>query len=93
MAVRKELTVAVRDLWPRAVRPLTRDEPRHLAPIACLLPAFSCVPRGHAPLELFVKYYHAKNGRAYVESPAESSHSLSPCLLQEALWWLPSRAS
>ncbi|KAI5219257.1 RUN domain-containing protein 1 [Manis pentadactyla] len=70
MAVRKELTVAVRDLLAHGLYAASPGMGLVLAPIACLLPAFSSAPEAMHPWELFVKYYHAKNGRAYVESPA-----------------------
>ncbi|KAK2507835.1 hypothetical protein MC885_000157 [Smutsia gigantea] len=70
MAVRKELTVAVRDLLAHGLYAASPGMSLVLAPIACLLPAFSSAPEAMHPWELFVKYYHAKNGQAYVESPA-----------------------
>nr|XP_034360584.1 RUN domain-containing protein 1 isoform X2 [Arvicanthis niloticus] len=70
MAVRKELTVAVRDLLAHGLYASSSGMSLVMAPIACLLPAFSSAPEAMHPWELFVKYYHAKNGRAYVESPA-----------------------
>ncbi|XP_049637699.1 RUN domain-containing protein 1 [Suncus etruscus] len=69
-AVRKELTVAVRDLLAHGLYPSSPGMSLVMAPIACLLPSFSSAPEAMHPWELFVKYYHAKNGRAYVESPA-----------------------
>ncbi|XP_055431766.1 RUN domain-containing protein 1 [Bubalus kerabau] len=70
VAVRKELTVAVRDLLAHGLYAPSPGMSLVMAPIACLLPAFSSAPEAMHPWELFVKYYHAKNGRAYVESPA-----------------------
>ncbi|XP_006156143.1 RUN domain-containing protein 1 isoform X2 [Tupaia chinensis] len=70
LAVRKELTVAVRDLLAHGLYASSPGMSLVMAPIACLLPAFSSAPEAMHPWELFVKYYHAKNGRAYVESPA-----------------------
>ncbi|XP_012968911.1 RUN domain-containing protein 1 isoform X2 [Mesocricetus auratus] len=70
MAVRKELTVAVRDLLAHGLYASSSGMSLVMAPIACLLPAFSSAPEAMHPWELFVKYYHAKNGRAYVDSPA-----------------------
>ncbi|XP_017654204.1 RUN domain-containing protein 1 isoform X2 [Nannospalax galili] len=70
LAVRKELTVAVRDLLAHGLYASSPGMSLVMAPIACLLPAFSSAPETMHPWELFVKYYHAKNGRAYVESPA-----------------------
>ncbi|KAM5212954.1 RUN domain-containing protein 1 [Hipposideros larvatus] len=69
-AVRKELTVAMRDLLAHGLYASSPGMSLVMAPIACLLPAFSSAPEAMHPWELFVKYYHAKNGRAYVESPA-----------------------
>ncbi|XP_004597398.2 RUN domain-containing protein 1 [Ochotona princeps] len=69
-AVRKELTVAVRDLLAHGLYASSPGMSLVMAPIACLLPSFSSAPEAMHPWELFVKYYHAKNGRAYVESPA-----------------------
>ncbi|XP_040856275.1 RUN domain-containing protein 1 isoform X1 [Ochotona curzoniae] len=69
-AVRKELTVAVRDLLAHGLYASSPGMSLVMAPIACLLPSFSSAPETMHPWELFVKYYHAKNGRAYVESPA-----------------------
>uniref|UniRef100_A0A8C2VZJ5 RUN domain-containing protein 1 n=1 Tax=Chinchilla lanigera TaxID=34839 RepID=A0A8C2VZJ5_CHILA len=68
--VRKELTVAVRDLLAHGLHAASPGASLVLAPLACLLPALSSGPQAMHPWELFVKYYHAKNGRAYVESPA-----------------------
>lgn len=68
--VRKELTVAVRDLLAHGLYASSSGMSLVMAPIACLLPVFSSAPETMHPWELFVKYYHAKNGRAYVESPA-----------------------
>ncbi|XP_042639199.1 RUN domain-containing protein 1 [Orycteropus afer afer] len=70
MAVRKELTVAVRDLLAHGLYASSPGMSLVMAPIACLLPTFSSAPETMHPWELFVKYYHTKNGRAYVESPA-----------------------
>ncbi|TKC49338.1 RUN domain-containing protein 1 [Monodon monoceros] len=70
VAVRKELTVAVRDLLAHGLYASSPGMSLVMAPIACLLPTFSSAPEAMHPWELFVKYYHAKNGRAYVESPA-----------------------
>ncbi|XP_007536893.2 LOW QUALITY PROTEIN: RUN domain-containing protein 1 [Erinaceus europaeus] len=70
LAVRKELTVAVRDLLAHGLYASSPGMSLVMAPIACLLPSFSSTPEAMHPWELFVKYYHAKNGQAYVESPA-----------------------
>ncbi|XP_003467180.1 RUN domain-containing protein 1 isoform X1 [Cavia porcellus] len=68
--VRKELTVAVRDLLAHGLHTASPGVSLVLAPLACLLPAWSSGPQAMHPWELFVKYYQAKNGRAYMESPA-----------------------
>uniref|UniRef100_A0A8D0GGS2 RUN domain-containing protein 1 n=1 Tax=Sphenodon punctatus TaxID=8508 RepID=A0A8D0GGS2_SPHPU len=70
LAVRKELTFAVRDLLAHGLYVSSPGMSLVLAPIACLLPAFTSSPKSMHPWELFVKYYNAKNGRAFVESPA-----------------------
>lgn len=70
VAVRKELTVAVRDLLAHGLHAAPPGASLVLAPLACLLPALSSGPEAMHPWELFVKYYQAKNGRAYVDSPA-----------------------
>ncbi|XP_042529614.1 RUN domain-containing protein 1 [Dipodomys spectabilis] len=71
MVVRKELTMAVRDLLAHGLYASSPGMSLVMAPIACLLPSFSSAPETMHPWELFVKYYHAKNGRAYVESPSQ----------------------
>uniref|UniRef100_F7DJM2 RUN domain-containing protein 1 n=2 Tax=Monodelphis domestica TaxID=13616 RepID=F7DJM2_MONDO len=70
MAVRKELTVAMRDLLAHGLYTSSPGMSLVMAPIACLLPSFSSTPQTMHPWELFVKYYNTKNGRAFVESPA-----------------------
>nr|XP_006125840.1 RUN domain-containing protein 1 isoform X1 [Pelodiscus sinensis] len=70
LAVRKELTVAIRDLMAHGLCASSQGMSLVLAPIACLIPAFTSSPQTMHPWELFVKYYNAKNGRAFVESPA-----------------------
>uniref|UniRef100_A0A8C3HSE7 RUN domain-containing protein 1 n=1 Tax=Chrysemys picta bellii TaxID=8478 RepID=A0A8C3HSE7_CHRPI len=70
LAVRKELTVAVRDLMAHGLYASSQGMSLVLAPIACLIPAFTSSPQTMHPWELFVKYYNTKNGRAFVESPA-----------------------
>uniref|UniRef100_A0A8D2DWE7 RUN domain-containing protein 1 n=1 Tax=Sciurus vulgaris TaxID=55149 RepID=A0A8D2DWE7_SCIVU len=80
MAVRKELTVAVRDLLAHGLYASSPGMSLVMAPIACLLPAFSSAPETMHPWELFVKYYHAKNGRAYVESPARKLSQSLPVM-------------
>uniref|UniRef100_A0A6I8NMP5 RUN domain-containing protein 1 n=1 Tax=Ornithorhynchus anatinus TaxID=9258 RepID=A0A6I8NMP5_ORNAN len=75
VAVRRELTAAVRDLLAHGLGAATASPGMSLvlAPIACLLPVLSSAatsPRAMHPWELFVKYYEAKDGRAFAESPA-----------------------
>ncbi|NXM74484.1 RUND1 protein, partial [Serilophus lunatus] len=70
LAVRRELTVAVRDLLAHGLYAPSPGMSLVLAPIACLIPAFSPSPRAMHPWELFLEYYNAKNGPAFVESPA-----------------------
>ncbi|XP_009867238.1 PREDICTED: RUN domain-containing protein 1, partial [Apaloderma vittatum] len=70
LAVRKELTVALRDLMAHGLYAPSQGMSLVLAPIACLIPAFTSSPQTMHPWELFVKYYNAKNGQAFVESPA-----------------------
>ncbi|MBN3308678.1 RUND1 protein, partial [Amia calva] len=68
--VRKELAMALRDLLAHGLYSPSQGMSLVLAPIACLLPTFSSSPQTLHPWELFVKYYNAKNGPAFVESPA-----------------------
>uniref|UniRef100_A0A8C3MD98 RUN domain-containing protein 1 n=1 Tax=Geospiza parvula TaxID=87175 RepID=A0A8C3MD98_GEOPR len=70
LAVRRELTLALRDLLAHGLYASSPGMSLVLAPIACLIPAFTPSPQTMHPWELFVKYYKAKNGRAFVESPA-----------------------
>ncbi|NXY92563.1 RUND1 protein, partial [Alcedo cyanopectus] len=70
LAVRKELTVALRDLLAHGLYAPSQGMSLVLAPIACLIPTLTSSPQTMHPWELFVKYYDAKNGRAFVESPA-----------------------
>ncbi|NXJ79673.1 RUND1 protein, partial [Trogon melanurus] len=70
LAVRKELTVALRDLMAHGLYAPSQGMSLVLAPIACLIPAFTSSPQTMHPWELFVKYYNTKNGQAFVESPA-----------------------
>ncbi|NXW53866.1 RUND1 protein, partial [Eurystomus gularis] len=70
LAVRKELTIALRDLMAHGLYAPSQGMSLVLAPIACLIPAFTSSPRTMHPWELFVKYYNTKNGQAFVESPA-----------------------
>lgn len=68
-SVRKELAMALRDLLAHGLYSPSQGMSLVLAPISCLLP-LSSSPQSLHPWELFVKYYHSKNGRAFVESPA-----------------------
>lgn len=70
LAVRKELTLAVRDLLAHGLYAPSPGMSLVLAPIACLLPVLNSAPQPMHPWELFVKYYQSKNGQAFVESPA-----------------------
>uniref|UniRef100_A0A7N4V6X3 RUN domain-containing protein 1 n=1 Tax=Sarcophilus harrisii TaxID=9305 RepID=A0A7N4V6X3_SARHA len=70
VAVRKELTIAMRDLLAHGLYAPSPGMSLVMAPIACLLPSLSSAPQTMHPWELFVKYYNTKNGRAFVESPA-----------------------
>ncbi|KAG9264080.1 RUN domain-containing protein 1 [Astyanax mexicanus] len=67
--VRKDLALALRDLLAHGLYTPSQGMSLVLAPISCLLP-FSPSPQTLHPWELFVKYYHSKNGQAFVESPA-----------------------
>ncbi|KAJ3601483.1 hypothetical protein NHX12_032451 [Muraenolepis orangiensis] len=67
--VRKELSVALRDLLAHGLYAPSQGMSLVLAPISCLLP-HRPGPQTMHPWELFVKYYHSKNGKAFVESPA-----------------------
>lgn len=68
-SVRKELAMALRDLLAHGLYTPSQGMSLVLAPISCLLP-ISSSPKNLHPWELFVKYYHSKNGQAFVESPA-----------------------
>lgn len=68
-AVRKELALALKDLLAHGLCSPSQTVSLVLAPISCLLP-YRTTPREIHPWELFVKYYHSKNGKAFVESPA-----------------------
>ncbi|NXG64315.1 RUND1 protein, partial [Hemiprocne comata] len=70
LAVRKELATALRDLMAHGLYVSSPGMSLVLAPIACLIPTFTSSPQTMHPWELFVKYYNAKNGQAFVESPA-----------------------
>lgn len=69
-AVRKELTPALRDLLAHGLFSPSQAVSLVLAPVSCLLPSRPTATAAMHPWELFVKYYHAKNGRAFAESPA-----------------------
>uniref|UniRef100_A0A1A8HQD1 RUN domain-containing protein 1 n=1 Tax=Nothobranchius kuhntae TaxID=321403 RepID=A0A1A8HQD1_NOTKU len=68
-AVRKELATALKDLLAHGLFSPSQTMSLVLAPISCLLP-YRPAPQTMHPWELFVKYYHSKNGKAFVESPA-----------------------
>ncbi|XP_075873107.1 RUN domain-containing protein 1 isoform X2 [Nelusetta ayraudi] len=69
-AVRKELAPALRDLLAHGLFSPSQAVSLVLAPVSCLLPSRPSAAAAMHPWELFVKYYHAKNGRAFAESPA-----------------------
>uniref|UniRef100_A0A3Q3X3N5 RUN domain-containing protein 1 n=1 Tax=Mola mola TaxID=94237 RepID=A0A3Q3X3N5_MOLML len=68
-AVRKELAPVLKDLLAHGLFSPSQTMSLVLAPISCLLP-YRPAPQTMHPWELFVKYYHSKNGKAFVESPA-----------------------
>ncbi|XP_044188177.1 RUN domain-containing protein 1 isoform X1 [Thunnus albacares] len=68
-SVRKELAFALKDLLAHGLFTPSQTMSLVLAPISCLLP-YRSAPQTMHPWELFVKYYHSKNGKAFVESPA-----------------------
>ncbi|CAL1587258.1 unnamed protein product [Knipowitschia caucasica] len=68
-AVRKDLAIALKDLLAHGLCSPSQTVSLVLAPISCLLP-YRTTSRDIHPWELFVKYYHSKNGKAFVESPA-----------------------
>ncbi|XP_010872386.2 RUN domain-containing protein 1 isoform X1 [Esox lucius] len=68
-SVRRELAMALRDLLAHGLYSPSQGMSLVLAPISCLLP-YRPGPTTIHPWELFVKYYHSKNGKAFVESPA-----------------------
>lgn len=68
-AVRKELAIALKDLLAHGLFSPSQTMSLVLAPISCLLP-YTPTPQTMHPWELFVKFYEAKNGKAFVESPA-----------------------
>lgn len=70
VAVRKELTPALRDLLAHGLFSPSQAVSLVLAPVSCLLPSRPASSPAMHPWELFVKYYHTKNGRAFAESPA-----------------------
>ncbi|XP_061906253.1 RUN domain-containing protein 1 [Entelurus aequoreus] len=67
--VRKELAMALKDLLAHGLVSPSQAVSLVLAPISCLLP-FKATSQSIHPWELFVKYYHSKNGKAFAESPA-----------------------
>lgn len=68
-SVRKELALALRELLAHGLFCPSQTMSLVLAPISCLLP-HQPAPLSMHPWDLFVKYYHSKNGKAFVESPA-----------------------
>lgn len=68
-AVRKELAPALKDLLAHGLFSPSQTVSLVLAPVSCLLPS-RAAPSSMHPWELFVKYYHSKNGQAFAESPA-----------------------
>ncbi|XP_034395668.1 RUN domain-containing protein 1 [Cyclopterus lumpus] len=68
-SVRKELAVALKDLLSHGLFSPSQTMSLVLAPISCLLP-YRPAPQTMHPWELFVQYYHSKNGKAFVETPA-----------------------
>ncbi|XP_028268730.1 RUN domain-containing protein 1 isoform X2 [Parambassis ranga] len=68
-SVRKELAVALKDLLAHGLFSPSQTMSLVLAPISCLLPVRPA-PQTMHPWDLFVKYYHSKNGKAFVETPA-----------------------
>ncbi|XP_059204992.1 RUN domain-containing protein 1 [Centropristis striata] len=68
-SVRKELAIALKDLLSHGLFSPSQTMSLVLAPISCLLP-YRPAPQTMHPWELFVKYYHSKNGKAFVEAPA-----------------------
>ncbi|XP_034046616.1 RUN domain-containing protein 1 isoform X2 [Thalassophryne amazonica] len=68
-SVRKELSMALKELLAHGLYSPSQAVSLVLAPISCLLP-YPSAPQHMHPWELFVKYYHSKNGPAFVESPA-----------------------
>lgn len=71
VAVRKDLSLALRDLLAHGLYAPSEGMSLVLAPISCLLPfSGSSQQDSLHPWELFVKYYHTKNGPAFAESPA-----------------------
>ncbi|XP_037332243.2 RUN domain-containing protein 1 [Pungitius pungitius] len=68
-SVRKELATALKDLLSHGLFSPSQTMSLVLAPISCLLP-YTPAPQTMHPWELFVKYYHSKNGKAFVETPA-----------------------
>ncbi|TSQ23975.1 RUN domain-containing protein 1 [Bagarius yarrelli] len=71
VAVRNDLSLALRDLLAHGLHAPSEGMSLVLAPISCLLPfSGSSQQDSLHPWELFVKYYRSKNGPAFAESPA-----------------------
>ncbi|XP_019745381.1 RUN domain-containing protein 1 isoform X1 [Hippocampus comes] len=68
--VRRELALVLKDLLAHGLVSPSQTVSLVLAPISCLLPHRTTGPQTIHPWELFVKYYHSKNGKAFAESPA-----------------------
>uniref|UniRef100_A0A3Q2QC00 RUN domain-containing protein 1 n=1 Tax=Fundulus heteroclitus TaxID=8078 RepID=A0A3Q2QC00_FUNHE len=68
-AVRKELAPALKDLLAHGLFCPSQTVSLVLAPISCLLP-YTPAPLAMHPWELFVKFYQAHDGKAFVEAPA-----------------------
>ncbi|XP_061702207.1 RUN domain-containing protein 1 isoform X2 [Syngnathoides biaculeatus] len=68
--VRKELALVLKDLLAHGLVSPSQTVSLVLAPISCLLPHGTTTTQTMHPWELFVKYYHSKNGKAFAESPA-----------------------
>lgn len=70
MVVRKELAIAIKDLLAHGLFLPSQTMSLMLAPISCLLPYVPKQQTMH-PWDLFLKYYNSKNGKAFVETPAQ----------------------
>ncbi|XP_037112055.1 RUN domain-containing protein 1 isoform X2 [Syngnathus acus] len=68
--VRKDLALVLKDLLAHGLVSPSQTVSLVLAPISCFLPHRTAGPQTIHPWELFVKYYHTKNGKAFAESPA-----------------------